>query len=314
MKARSIIVSIGIFAIAATGALAQNRTWVSGVGDDGNPCSRSAPCKTFAGAIFKTAAGGQISVLDPGAYGTVTINKSITIDGGGELGSIVNFSVLSGPITGITVNAGPTDTVILRNLQIDGVGGGPAGIRIISAGSVHIEDSAILNQGDATNGRGIEIEPTAGITVNVFIHDVAIYHCAVNGIRAAPMGGTANVYMDDVRIASIGSSGTTRDGIDMQSGSNMSLNNVRVIYCTGSGLRVEASTVTVGNSVFNRNTQDGITVGPGIAVIRVNGSTLTQNSGAGISATGSGQIFSYKNSRSSDNGLPDSSSMLANFN
>jgi len=37
----------------------------SGVGDDANPCSRTAPCKTFAGAISKTAAAGEINCLDP---------------------------------------------------------------------------------------------------------------------------------------------------------------------------------------------------------------------------------------------------------
>ena len=59
------------------------RTWISGVGDDANPCSRTAPCKTFAGAISKTAAGGEIDVLDPGGFGAVTITKAITLDGGG---------------------------------------------------------------------------------------------------------------------------------------------------------------------------------------------------------------------------------------
>ena len=64
----------------AAGAQAQaTRTWVSGVGDDVNPCSRTAPCKTFAGAISKTANGGEIDCLDPGGYGTLTITKSITV-------------------------------------------------------------------------------------------------------------------------------------------------------------------------------------------------------------------------------------------
>src|SRR4029434_3668867 len=58
------------------------RTWVSGVGDDVTPCSRTAPCKTFAGAISKTAAGGEINAIDPGGFGAVTITKSITLDGG----------------------------------------------------------------------------------------------------------------------------------------------------------------------------------------------------------------------------------------
>src|SRR2546421_7915819 len=69
------------------------RTWVSGVGDDANPCSRTAPCKTFAGAISKTAAGGEISVLDPGGFGAVTITKAITIDGEGTLAGILNATV-----------------------------------------------------------------------------------------------------------------------------------------------------------------------------------------------------------------------------
>src|SRR5688572_33130134 len=76
------------------------RTWVSGVGDDVNPCSRTAPCKTLAGAISKTATGGEISILDPGGFGAVTITKSITIDGGGIIGSI-----LSSGTNGIVVNA-----------------------------------------------------------------------------------------------------------------------------------------------------------------------------------------------------------------
>src|SRR4051812_32555835 len=66
--------------LASAPASAQaTRTWVSGVGDDANPCSRTAPCKTFGGAISKTAPSGEINVLDPGGFGGVTITKSITI-------------------------------------------------------------------------------------------------------------------------------------------------------------------------------------------------------------------------------------------
>src|SRR5579871_3029423 len=93
-----------------------SRTWVSGVGDDANPCSRTAPCKTFAGAIAKTAALGEINVLDPGGFGAVTITKSITIDGSG--GSIAGVLVTG--TNGIVVNAGTNDTVVLKNLDING--------------------------------------------------------------------------------------------------------------------------------------------------------------------------------------------------
>src|ERR1700734_3011534 len=107
------------------------RTWISGVGNDANPCSRTAPCKTWAGAISKTAAGGEIDALDPGGFGTLTITKSITIDGGG----VASVMVSSG--AGITVSAGATDIVTIRNVQVQGDlgnGGSPG-----SAGSVGIQ-------------------------------------------------------------------------------------------------------------------------------------------------------------------------------
>src|SRR5476649_1060438 len=106
--------------LASAPASAQaTRTWVSGVGDDVNPCSRTAPCKTFAGAISKTAAGGEISVLDPGGFGAVTITKAMTLDGDGTLGSILN----AGSVNGIVVNAGTSDQVYIRSLSINGTVG-----------------------------------------------------------------------------------------------------------------------------------------------------------------------------------------------
>src|SRR5476649_1330864 len=109
---------IPVFASAPAYAQA-TRTWVSGVGDDVNPCSRTAPCKTFAGAISKTAAGGEINVLDPGGFGGVTITKSISIEADGVIAGVL--------VTGanaIIVSAGPNDSVVLRGLTIEGVGSG----------------------------------------------------------------------------------------------------------------------------------------------------------------------------------------------
>src|SRR6059036_1485947 len=106
-------------AIPATASAQASRTWVSGVGDDANPCSRTAPCKTFAGAISKTAAGGEIDALDPGGYGALTITKAITIDGGG--GQVA--SVLVAGTNGIVVAAGVNDSVVIRNISINGIAG-----------------------------------------------------------------------------------------------------------------------------------------------------------------------------------------------
>src|SRR6516165_1494195 len=125
-----ICLTIGI----STANAQASRTWVSGVGDDANPCSRTAPCKTFAGAISKTAPRGEIDALDPGGFGAVTITKAITIDGGG--GQVA--SILVSGTNGIVVQAGPTDVVTLRNLRIDGIGTGLNGIRYLSGAALHV--------------------------------------------------------------------------------------------------------------------------------------------------------------------------------
>src|SRR5512147_929574 len=127
-----------VFAICISVAVAQaqaTRTWVSGVGDDANPCSRTAPCKTFAGAISKTAAGGEIDALDSAGFGAVTITKAITIDG-----SAVLASVLGTGVNGIVVAAGATDVVILRGLSLNGAGTGLAGVRFNTGKALHVED------------------------------------------------------------------------------------------------------------------------------------------------------------------------------
>src|SRR6516164_7750591 len=120
MKTSYAVKLLAIVVCGATMMYAQaTRTWVSGVGDDANPCSRTAPCKTFAGAISKTADGGEIDALDPGGFGALTITKSITLDGGG--GQVA--SVLVAGTNGIVVAAGAADVVIIRNLRINGISG-----------------------------------------------------------------------------------------------------------------------------------------------------------------------------------------------
>src|SRR5262249_49403056 len=136
-----------------------SRTWVSGVGDDANPCSRTAPCKTFAGAISKTALGGEIDALDPAGYGAVTITKGITIDGGG--GQVA--SVLVSGTNGIVVQAGSSDVVILRNLRINGIGSGINGIRFLAGKALFVENCEIFG---FTNN-GIDIATSAASKVYV---------------------------------------------------------------------------------------------------------------------------------------------------
>src|SRR3954470_22706988 len=113
----AVTVASALFALSAPAHAQATRTWVSGVGNDADPCSRTAPCKTFAGAISKTANGGEINCLDPGGFGGVTIGKSLTIKCQHTEGG-----VLVAGTNAIVINATATDRVTLRGLDINGTG------------------------------------------------------------------------------------------------------------------------------------------------------------------------------------------------
>lgn len=162
------------------------RTWVSGVGDDVNPCSRTAPCKTFAGAISKTAIGGEINAIDSGGFGAVTITKSITIDGTSN-----QASILASGTTGVTINiVDPKDakTVRLRGLSINGAGTGLHGILVTAANKVSIEDTVI----DGFTINGITVR-----TGQVFIKNTNIRNNAGSGINVA---AGAQAAISDVSV------------------------------------------------------------------------------------------------------------------
>lgn len=159
LTALAALTAVCLFASPA--AAQASRTWVSGVGDDVNPCSRTAPCKTFAGAISKTAANGEISVLDPGGFGAVTITKSISIVAEGNEGGI-----LASLTNGITINS-PTAVVYIRGLIIEGKGDGINGINIVAAKNVLIENTVIrgFRAAGPDNGAAVKAVGTAKVTI-----------------------------------------------------------------------------------------------------------------------------------------------------
>src|SRR3954470_5865924 len=164
------------------------RTWVSGVGDDANPCSRTAPCKTFAGAISKTANGGEISVLDPGGFGVVTITKSITINGTGTLAGI-----LSAGTNAVIVNAGVNDTIILREISINGACTGLNGIRYLAGKTLMVDHCWIY---DMTT-TGIDVAKAADGNLKVL--DTIIENRGVDGIATTPTAGQISGTIDHSR-------------------------------------------------------------------------------------------------------------------
>jgi len=177
LSLQSAAVLLVLFAVASGAHAQATRTWVSGVGDDANPCSRTAPCKTFAGAISKTATGGEINVLDPGGFGGVTITKSITISSEGfEAGVLVSGT------NAIIVNAPNTAVVVLRGLDIEGLGTGLAGIKVLAAGSVHVENCTI----NAFTQLGIDFVPSSATTSTAQLH---VSNSIIRNNNGAASGG-----------------------------------------------------------------------------------------------------------------------------
>ena len=287
------------------------RTWVSGVGDDVNPCSRTAPCKTFAGAISKTAAGGMISVLDPGGFGTVTITKSITIDGAGTMASILSSST-----SGVIVN-GANVRVVLRNLDIDGgtpIGPGLFGIRFLQGASLQVENVAIRNIIGGADPTCIAFFPSG--TARLFVDNVNISNCGTGstvggGIVVKPTGGgTKNVLINNTRVSN-SSRGIVFDGNGNTGGmfasvvaSNAFVNAGAGILATGPAAGGGTIELTVSDTSATNNSQ-GVLVNGASADVRLGGSMISGNT-TGVSVT-SGELFSFKNNEiagNTNNGTP----------
>jgi hypothetical protein len=243
-----------------------SRTWVSGVGDDVNPCSRTAPCKTFAGAISKTAAGGEINVLDPGGFGGVTITKSLTIKAEGITAGVV----VSGT-NAIVINAGVNDKVTLKGLDIIGLGTGLVGVKIFQARTVHLVNDEIYRFQVGFSSQSTA--PTTNVAIiNSHIHDNGIGVFVGPGSLAST---TSTVTLRDdlvtdntcnIAASSFGANGAT-PAAATNCGSNTAasgLNQRAIINAFHSGLNDATNA-----SVFARGSQ---------AIVRIGDNDITQNS------------------------------------
>jgi hypothetical protein len=280
------------------------RTWVSGVGDDANPCSRTAPCKTFAGAISKTAAGGEISVLDPGGYGAVTITKALTIDGG--TGAGWGSILVSAGGSGIIVNAGANDVVTLRNLSINGLrqtaSPGGNGIRFLAGKALHVQDVNIF--GFTTHG--IDINLTANNGQQVTIQDTTIRECGGAGVRATNSAGNFVVAITNVQID------RCVDGVSAQNGSIITIRNSTLAENTTAGLNTVAGGIGAAvnldrSSFINNGTGANVVAG---ATVRLNDNTFANNS---TGVNNGGTVQSATNNKFMGNGTPTAGGAFGSF-
>jgi hypothetical protein len=287
-------VASALFAISAP-AHAQTRTWVAGVGDDMNPCSRTSPCKTFAGAISKTSPNGIINCIDNGAYGAVTITKSITIDCHEALATMLTGE--GG--TGIIINVGSGDpkdtlrTVRLRNIDISGSGIGNAGISILSAAAVILEDMSItgmVKQGIVdsrseggtllavknsivANNAGAGIAATATQTNNVMLDNV---HSIKNAFGVAVAKGNSTAINRSVL------SGNSTAGVEADSGAGVIVDST-VVNFNATGVVNGGGTVALTNTDVTSNAT-GITG----ATTSFGNNRIFANTSAGVAPTPAG--------------------------
>jgi hypothetical protein len=294
------LICAGLLAGAITANAQATRTWVSGTGDDANPCSRTAPCKTFAGAISKTAEGGEIDPLDPAGYGVVTINKAIVIDGGTGSGwaSILSAGSPAGINVNITTGNHINDgVVILRNITFDGAiqsptgAGANNGINLIKAAQLIVENCYFENL--AVTG----IVETLATTAVLRVNDCSFDNTGI-GITVTTTSGTSAAHIDRCRFNAL------TGGIKTTSNAFVTVRDCYFAQTTGSNGGVLASTgcqINVENSMFARNSI-GANLGGGI--IRLSNNDFFDNA-AGISG---GTAESANNNRFRNNAIDGSTS------
>ena len=313
---------LGLLAFGQVHAQA-TRTWISGVGDDANPCSRTAPCKTFAGAISKTAASGVIDVLDPGGFGAVTITKSITLENVGAIGG-----VLSAGTNSIVVN-GNNIIVVLRGLSLEGIGSignSLAGVKFLNGAQLVVERCDIGNYTNSSAGNGIAFTPSGAATLIVrdsTLHDTGTTFDSSNpedltlsnpgaGILIAPTGsGSATALLDNVRLI-----GGTNNGLQVFGPATVVMSNSTIGNNANHGIWAIGTNGAVGmsleNVVVSGNPQAGVFAEGAGAVVRLSNSTIT-GSTQGIRASSGGRIISFGNNRffgNTVNGQPTSTTPL----
>jgi Right handed beta helix region len=273
---------LAALALPSAASAQATRTWVSGVGDDANPCSRTAPCKTFAGAISKTAAKGEINCLDPGGFGGVTITKALTIkchytEGG----------VLVSGTNAIVVNAGTGDAVTLRGLDINGIGTGLNGIRVLQAKSVKVLDTEVY--GFVRNA--LDVEPNTGTTAKVVADRNHFHDNTGVGVMVAPVGtGIARVHL---RHNLIDENGCGIAGSQFQASGAF---NFASLCGTNAA---SANTATVAINAFDNDIADALNQSVfssgANSTVRISRNNISGSLGPALQAVNGGSLLTFNN-------------------
>ncbi|HXC56381.1 MAG TPA: right-handed parallel beta-helix repeat-containing protein [Rhizomicrobium sp.] len=268
------------------------RTWVASTGDDVNPCSRTLPCHTFAGAIPKTAPGGEIDCVDPGNFNPVTITKSITLDcGGGIGGQVGSIGVSASAMPGITVS-GTAIVVKIRNLTLNGTANlGTQCIKFITGATLFVEHVTMFDFGGGS-APCVDFEPTVA-GAKLFMRDVEIQNNFSTGVLIKPVGAVAaSGTLNNVDILGNGGPGLmVNDGAAVTFLNSNTSGNTKGVFVQSAGTPAFGN---LYNSVVANNTVAGIQTSGSQATVTLYGSGIYNNNGTGISAA-TGTVTSFAN-------------------
>lgn len=263
------LIAAASFALASTVALApaahaqSTRTFVSAVGDDANPCSRTAPCRTFATAFDRTATNGEINCIDVGSFGPITITRSMMIDCTSTIGRII---VNAG--SAITINAGETDRIVLRGLQLSGLTTGSSAIRVLQVGSLRTDNVHIrgFQTGinfvtgnparlslvdvlieDITTGSGVHVQPAAPVSLYATLQNVRILGSQSYGFSISAGFGSVFASITDSTISDHSTSGVSMVTNNPAYPGRLIVKNSQIVY-NGTGISVTGGNLIAGLS------------------------------------------------------------------
>ncbi len=293
----SLVLSATLLLVGSTAGFGQaSHTWISGLGDDSQPGSRTFPCKTVAGAYSKTAAGGEIDVLSSGGFGGLTISKSLTIDGRGSLSSVL----VSGT-NGITIDGGTGTPVVvtIRNFAFDGVGAGLTGVKVTGNVVVRLVNCQIFGfTGAAVDFQGADASA-------LYLDNCQIHDCAGGGVLleptsagTPPVQGNTTAKLEGVSISRCGTA-----GVSNKAGSTAYLHNVDCKNINGPAFSTATGTKATISHCTASLSSSGIAAG---GIVLLSDSEIIANTGAGLSTTTGGGIYTPRNNHVAGNS-PDGS-------
>jgi hypothetical protein len=284
---------------SAPAQAAAARTFVSAAGSDSNNCTNVAtPCRHLAAAYAATAANGEIYVLDPANYGSLTITGPVSIEGHGwaSIAPVINNPA-------ITINANPGDAINIIGVVLDGTAlTNTTGIEFNSGGNLNVKDSVIRNFG----GNGILFQPNASSKLSV--SDTLLADNGARGIDLAPTGsGLVTAAFSRVKADNNSAQAIIFDGSASSGGSITAAVSECAFSDNGFGVTVSSSSghtvakVTLFHSVVANNLLDGIAAVGINATVTLAQSAVTGN-GDGWNIVSGGVIQTYQDNYFNDNG------------